>query len=227
MRAGPLYERFHAANSLQTVALLLHPFGIDLAPLARGVTLGTELAYPVSPGLYVLFNLLQVLAWAAAAFAVSAVMDHLTERWAGQNRAGLQTAAGLLPGLLLVWLGFVALPGWLGVEGPRWLEPTWLVVQTAWLGLVAWALDTALRYLRRPVSPEIYRKGAFSRGKKRARDPGARTSEHEERVVAQHRSRATPVGAGRWGVRVGQQDARGAGSGQAADQSADILIELD
>jgi hypothetical protein len=227
MRAGPVYERFHAANSLQTVALILQPFGIDLVPLARGVTLGAEVAYPVSPGLYVLFNLIQVLAWAAAAFAVSAVLDHLTERWAGQNRAGLQAAVSLLPGLLLIWLGFVALPGWLGVEGPRWLEPAWLVAQTAWLGLVAWGLDALLRYLSRPVSLEAYRKGVFTRRGRRARDPGARPSEHEESVVAQRRSRATPGRAGHRGVRVGQEGAPGTSARQAADHSADILIELD
>jgi hypothetical protein len=227
MRAGPVYERFHAANSMQTVALMLQPLGIDLAPLMRGTALGAKLAYPVSPGLYVLFNLLQVLAWAAAAFAVSAVLDHLTVRWAGQNRAGVRTVLSLVPGLVLVWIGFVALSTWLGVDGPRWLDPPWLVAQTVWLGIVAWVCDALLRYLRRPVSLEAIGERMFFRSRARQLRGGARLSGSEETDVAPFRSRQAVGRAGNRGRRAGMAETPGQGSDQSAEPSADIMIELD
>jgi hypothetical protein len=224
MRAEPVYERFHVANSMQTVALLLQPFGIDLAPLVRGAALGGELAYPVSPGLYVLFNLLQVCAWVAAAFAVSAVLDHLTVRWAGQNRAGARTALSLLPGLVLVWVGFVALPIWLGVDGPRWLDPPWLVAQTVWLGIVAWACDGLLRYLRRPVVLDAPGWRGVGRGRTSESRKSARLPESKETEAASRRFRQ----ASGWSLRTGSTKAPGQeASGSSVEQSADIMIELD
>jgi hypothetical protein len=216
MRVGPLYERLHSANSLQTVALVLRPFGVDLAPLAPGAALLGEAAYPVSPGLYLLFNLLQVLAWAAAAFVVSAILDHLTVRWAGQNRAGARTALSLLAGLAVIWASFVALPAWLGLEGPRWLDPPWLVVQTVWLGAVAWTCDAFLRTLRRPVPFEAGGGAAFSRDRAGATEP--------ESTEAPLRQPRQALGRARGGaVRSGSKRA----GKQSADQAADIMIELD
>jgi len=223
MEAGPVYERFHTANSMQTVALLLQPLGLDLTPLVRGAALGGKLAYPVSPGLYVLFNLLQVCAWAAAAFVVSAVLDHLTVRWAGRNRVGAQTALSLLPGLLLLWIGFVALSTWLGVDGPRWLDPPWLVAQTVWLGIVAWACDALLRYLRRPVLLDAPERRGFFRSRTGETRKSARLPESKETEAVFHGARQTM---GR-GVGTGPPKTPGQESGSSVEQSADIMIELD
>lgn len=219
MKVEPLYERFHTANSLQTVALILEPFGVRLAALARGLGVGSELVYPVSPGLYLLFNLLQVCAWAAAAFAVSAIVDRLSLRWAGQRRAGLGAALSLLPGLLLIWAGFVALPMWLGVPGPGWLDPPWLAAQMIWLGLVAWVLDAGLRYLHRPASV----KGHVSavRPRDEVREPRQDVRSAEGGLVSGRDQRPGQVG--RWSVRTGRTSAQE----QASDQASDIMIELD
>lgn len=228
MRVEQVYRRFHSANSLQTVALVLHPFGIDLASLARRTGLEAGSPYPVPAGLYVLFNLLQVCAWAAAAFVVSAMMDHLTVRWAGRNRAGTRAALCLLPGLALVWLGFAALPAWLGVDGPQWLDPPWLVAQMMWMGVVAWVLDAMLRYLHRPGSLAASGEAAFSTrraGELRQTAPGL--PEQGEAEGAAY-GVGHPLGAtDRPGIRVGRKRARGRGSEQAPDQAADIMIELD
>jgi hypothetical protein len=223
MRVGPVYERLHNANSLQTVALMLRPFGVDLAPLVGGAALVGEAVYPVSPGLYLLFNLLQVLAWAAAAFVVSAILDHLTTRWAGQNRAGVRTALSLLAGLAVIWASFVALPAWLGLDGPQWLDPPWLIVQTVWLGLVAWTFDAFLRYLRRPVTFEASGGAAFSRGRAEARRESARAPEPEAAEATLREPRQALGRARGGGVRSGSKRA----GKQSADQAADIMIELD
>jgi hypothetical protein len=218
-----VYERFHAANSMQTVAFLLQPFGIRLAAWVRGAGLETEWELGVSPGVYVLFNLLQVCAWAAAAFAVSAVLDRLSERWAGKGRAGLRAVLSVLPGLLLIWAGFVALPTWLGVEGPRWLDPPWLLVQIGWLGLAAWGLDGLLRYLNRPVSLKADVGSAPSRDVGRESRWGARSVGGKGTESVSPRVRRPLAEDGRWGVRTGRRESRE----QASEQSSDIMIELD
>jgi hypothetical protein len=227
METGSVYQRFHSANSLQTVALILQPFGIDLAPLVRGAALGTQPTYPVSAGLYVLLNVLQVFAWAAAALAVSAVYDHLTVRWSGLDRGGARAALSLLPGLALIWMGFVALPAWLGVEGPRWLDPPWLTVQTVWLGLVAWLADAVLRHLRRPVSFETAAEATSEPGLTGEQRRGARTRASDESEVALHESRQAAGRLNRRGVRAGARWGRERGAEEPADQAADIMIELD
>jgi hypothetical protein len=227
METGSVYERFHSANSLQTVALFLEPFGIDLSTWVRGAALGTKPVYPVSPGLYVLLNVLQVFAWAAAAFAVSAVTDHLMVRWSGRNRDGLRAALSLLPGLVLIWMGFVALPAWLGVEGPRWLDPPWLTVQTVWLGLVAWVLDAALRSLKRPVSFEGAARSRVDERQASELRQRVETPESGEDEAALRRSRQVLDGPSRRGVGAGARRGRERGAERPADQAADIMIELD
>jgi hypothetical protein len=222
MKSGPVYQRFHTANSLQTVAYMVQPFGIHLEPLVRATGVGREWPGPVSPGLYLLFNLLQVCAWAAAAFVVSAVMEHLSVRWAGRGRAGGQAVLSLLPGLALIWIGFVALPSWLGVEGPRWLEPPWLVAQVVWLGVVAWGVDAFLRYLRRPVSLETSVEAGILRSATSKQPLSTRSSETDgSPAAAVRRVRRSLRHMGRGGGKQ-EQD-----SDQESSQTSDIMIELD
>jgi hypothetical protein len=227
MKAEPVYERFHRANSLQTVALILEPFGFRLASVVRGAGLSTELVYPVSAGLYVLFNFLEICVWAAAAFVVSAVLDGLAVRWAGQGRAGQRTVLGLLPGLLLLWAGFVVLPAWLGLAGPGWLDPPWLVIQVVWLGLVAWALDAFLRYLHRPVSLKV--SAGEVRPRERASESGRRAGkragegEYEQGELVSRDVRRPLGQMERWRVRAERTKTREPSS----DQASDIMIELD
>lgn len=143
MTLDPLYERFHAANSLQTLVRLAGPLGAGTGTVA-------------------LFNLLQVFAWAAAGYVVGSMLDTLHARRAGRAsgwlvaRSGASTLAALSlgPGLLLVWVGYVVLPSWLQIEGPRWFDPLWLPAQVVWAGFVAWCLDGILRYLQQPVTPD-------------------------------------------------------------------------
>lgn len=127
LSAGSLYERFHPANSLQTLLLLIAPFGSD--------------------SLVLLFNLLQVIAWAAAGFVVGFLM-----RWQRAGRQGWAAALSLGPGLVLIWAGYVAVPTWLPVMGgASWLEPVWLPAQVLLAGALAWCVYGLGQHLRRPV----------------------------------------------------------------------------
>ena len=133
-----IYERFHAANSLRTVGMLG-------APLAR------------LPGEHVsmnrLANLLQALLWGAAAYLVASARQVLVVRKHGPAGGGgaWTSLLSLTPGVLAIWAGYVAVPTWLQVPGPRWLDPLWLPAQVVLAGSVALGLDGLLRYLHQPV----------------------------------------------------------------------------
>jgi hypothetical protein len=125
----------------------------------------------------------------------------------------------LLPGLALIWAGFVALPTWLGVEGPRWLDPPWLLAQIGWLGLVAWTLDALLRYLRRPVSLKVDAGAAPSRSKAGELRQSTHSAGSEEDEFILRRTQRPSGKVGRWGARGSRE--------QSSDQTSDIMIELD
>jgi hypothetical protein len=219
IRAGPIYERFHASNSLQTVVRVLEPLGVRLGrvPLRRGIELGAEVSYPAPAGMYVLYNLLQVLAWAAAGYAVSAALDVLQRRGAGRGGGWGLSALCLAPGLLLVWAGYVAIPSWLQIEGPGWLNPRWLPTHVVWVGLVVWGLDGFVRALHRPVSPEGWSVRSSLLRRRRAA-PAQAVEEPRE-----------PAGGARPVRPWGQIRRRGAAPerGPANEQTSDIMIELD
>jgi hypothetical protein len=128
----------------------------------------------------------------------------------------------LLPGVLLLWCGFVVVPAWLGVEGPDWLDPPWLGAQMLWLALIAWMLDGLLRYLYRPVPSKVAAGVAPDRGQAARSHQSAsldwREIERDSGGVRRSLGRL-----GRWRVRAekpGTQE-------QQSDQSSDIMIELD
>jgi hypothetical protein len=172
-----LYARFHSANSFQTVVRLWNPLRGEPASMA---------------GTWLLFNLLQVVSWAAAGYVVG-VLHELwmqpvwslsrppgsTSRsgWPGPG-SGWSAAFSLGPGLLLIWAAYVAVPSWLRVDGPRWFDPLWLPAQVLWAGVIAWCLDAVVRYLQRPVRTSrvgaragdgLY--GGKSRGRRPVGDP--------------------------------------------------------
>jgi len=138
MSVAPIYDRFHAVDSLQTLVQLIEPFTVQ-----EGGNTSTVLLY----------NLLQILAWAAAAYVVAAVRDVLLLRKLG--RAGRGSAwtsvLSLVPGLVVIWTGYVAVPSWLQVPGPRWLLPLWLPAQVVLAGVMALGIDGLLRYLQQPM----------------------------------------------------------------------------
>jgi hypothetical protein len=220
MTVGPIYERFHTANSLQTPLRLIEPFGLRLGrlPFLRGMALGTEVSYPAPAGLWVLFNLLQVLAWAAAGYVVSVTLDRLYAWQVARGRGWALSALSLGPGLVLIWAGYVAVPFWLQVAGPRWRDPAWLPALVLLSGFVAWCLDGLVRYLHRPVSPNMWAvrsaaspstedRALFSR--KRVRDRGPVTPEPRR-----------PFG------RSAERASRGERHAES-DRASDIMIELD
>jgi hypothetical protein len=223
MTVGPLYERFHTANSLQTVLRVLQPLGVRLGrvPLAQGIELGAEAPYPAPAGVYILYNLVQVFTWAAAAYVVSAVLDRLYARRVGRTRGWVLSVLSLGPGLLLIWAGYVALPYWLRMEGPGWFDPPRLPAQLVWVGLVAWGLDGLLHYLHRPLSPQ---------GLHVSPTPSRRSRSFVEDESVEMASSEPPRPFGRRGQR-GPQTERPAANGAAHDplseQSPDIMIELD
>jgi hypothetical protein len=139
---APLYERLHTANSLQTLVYVA-------APLISGPT-----GHPAgNVATALLFNVLQVLAWTGAAMAVAAVRDVLLSRNMGRaGQGGAWTSMlSLVPGLGLIWAGYVVVPSWLQVPGARWLDPKWLPVQVVLVGFVAVGVDGLLRYLQQPL----------------------------------------------------------------------------
>jgi hypothetical protein len=133
-RAEWVYERFHGADSLQTLILIVEPLASD--------------------SLILLFNLLQVLSWAVAGFVVGFLAHHL-HAWKSQVRStpysSWSAALSLGPGLVMIWAGYVAVPTWLQVNGPTWFEPLWLPAQLLMAGGMAWSVDALRRHLQRPV----------------------------------------------------------------------------
>jgi hypothetical protein len=223
MTVGPLYERFHTANSLQTVLRVLQPLGVRLGrvPLAQGIELGAEASYPAPAGITILYNLVQAFTWAAAAYVVSAVLDRLYARRAGRTRGWVLSALSLGPGLLLIWAGYVALPYWLRIEGPGWFDPPRLPAQLLWVGLVAWGLDGLLHYLHRPLSPE---------DRSLAPAPSRRSLSSVENEYTGTASPESPRPFGRRGqseLRAGRSATNGASYDPLSDQAPDIMIELD
>jgi hypothetical protein len=223
MTVGPLYERFHTANSLQTVLRVLQPLGVRLGrvPLAQGIELGAEASYPAPAGIYILYNTVQVLTWAAAAYVVSAVLDRLYARRVGRIGGWILSALSLVPGLLLIWAGYVALAYWLRIDGPGWFDPPRLPAQLLWVGLVAWGLDGLLHYLHRPVSPE----GWSTRSTPARRSPSS--VERQDAGGAFPEPPRSFGQRGKGGLRTGWTAAKGASYDAVPDQASDIMIELD
>jgi hypothetical protein len=132
-----LYGQFHTADSLQTLLLLVEP--LVKAPQGNAATV-------------LLFNVLQIFAWGGAAYVVSAVYDLLSSSLGRAGGRGVWRATlSLAPGLLVLWAGYVAVPSWLRVSGPRWLDPFWLPAQVLLAGAVALGIDGLLRYLGQPL----------------------------------------------------------------------------
>ena len=162
MPLAPVYERLHAADSIQTVRSLIAPFYTDPAGwLAPGGSESSTLLAAGSwgPGAQILlFNLLQVLAWAAAGYLAGAVREWLEKRFAARSPSAipwrtqlLQGALSLGPALLALWTGYVAVPVWLQMTGTRWFHPLWLPAAVVLAGLLAWSMDGLLRYLGQPL----------------------------------------------------------------------------
>jgi hypothetical protein len=176
---APVYERFHTANSLQALVRLVEP-----------LTSSAE----VSAATILLFNLLQVCAWACAAYLVGAVRDLLLSRHIG--RAGRGSAwtsvLSLVPGVIVVWAGYVAVPSWLQVPGPRWADPLWLPAQIVLAAAMAVGISGLLRYLRQPLLsrpqavrvsvPSASRSNRGRAGKGRARN-GSSTAPKRARII--------------------------------------------
>jgi hypothetical protein len=236
MRTGAIYERFHASNSLQTVVRVLEPLGVRIGrvPLAQGIELGAAVSYPAPAGIYTLYNLLQVLVWAAAGWTVSAALDRLQTRGVGRGGGWGLSALSLGPGLLLIWAGYVAIPSWLSIEGPGWFEPRWLLAHVLWVGLVAWGLDGLLRALHRPVSPDGWSTRSSVPGRRRAAPAQGQDGAFAEEADEKHVERHGPVNRH---VPVARQPARPLGRirrqrtgprrASVEDQASDIMIELD
>jgi len=223
MTVGPLYERFHTANSLQTVLRVLQPLGVRLGrvPLAQGIELGVEVSYPAPAGVYILYNLVQVFTWAAAAYVVNAVLDRLYARRAGRTRGWVLSALSLGPGLLLIWAGYVALPYWLRMEGPGWFDSPRLPAQLLWIGLVAWGLDGLLQYLHRPISPHGLSFSPTPSPRSRSSVEGGYVGTVSP-VPSRSFGRRDPSG-----LRTGRPVVGGAAPDALSEQSPDIMIELD
>jgi hypothetical protein len=159
-----VYGRFHTADSLQTLILIVEPLASD--------------------SLILLFNLLQVLSWAAAGFVVGLLAHHL-HSWKSQVHSTpysvWSAALSLGPGVIVIWAGYVAVPTWLRVDGPRWFAPLWLPAQLLLAAGVAWSVDALRRRLQRPVLAGDVRPSP--RSIKRGKPEPVKPEQAQERAV--------------------------------------------
>lgn len=160
-----VYERFHTADSLQTLVRIVEPLA--------------------SNSLILLFNLLQVLTWAAAGFVVG-LLIHSLHTWKSQVRAApysaWSAALSLGPGLVLIWGGYVAVPAWLQLDGPRWFEPPWLLAQILLAGGVAWVVDALRRWLQQPVLANDGQRHSPARSVKQEKRQSVRSTQVQKQV---------------------------------------------
>jgi hypothetical protein len=56
-----------------------------------------------------------------------------------------------VPGVVAIWAGYVAVPSWLQMPGPRWLVPLWLPAQVVLAGAMSLGIDGLLRHLQQPM----------------------------------------------------------------------------
>ena len=138
MKVGPIYERFHAANSLETLIRLVEP--LSISPESSSSTA-------------LLFHLLQVLAWVGAAYVTGVIRNVLLVRKMGRAGRGSvwTTMLSLVPGVVVIWAGYVIVPTWLKMPGLRWYDPLWLPAQVVLAGSVALGIDGLMRYLQQPL----------------------------------------------------------------------------
>jgi len=223
-----VYGRFHAANSLQTLVQLVEPLMVGVDGSAATV---------------LLFNLLQVCAWACAAYLVSAVRDVLLARKlgsAGRGSAWLSVLS-LVPGVVAVWAGYVVVPSWLQVPGPRLLDPLWLPAQVVLAAAVAIGVDGLLRYLHQPLFvrqrsvrvavPSASAGRQKGRGKKKGFEPG-RSSVRSGQARSVERAGQARILGGDETRRSQVRDRRAGGDSPATKSRRDaeddiIMIELD
>lgn len=227
---APIYARLHGANSLQTLVYLAAPFVSDPAGSAATA---------------LLFNVLQVLAWSFAAQTVAAVRDVLMMRKMGRaGEGGVWTSVlCLVPGLVLIWAGYVVGPSWLQVPGPRWLDPPWLPAQVVLVGAVAVGVDGLLHYLQQPLRARqsAVHVSVPSAAPRRSGRDRRRRSSGTDKAIRNAKQRTPRIlggnGATRVGTRAGGQQARaqehaqlGAQDSRAGGDDAKddiIMIELD
>jgi hypothetical protein len=228
MNVSSIYGQFHSANSLRTVTMLV-------APLAKSPDNRVSMS--------LLFNLLQVLIWGAAAYFVAGMREILLLRRNGlAGQGGAWTAVlSLTPGVLTIWFGYVAVSSWLQVPGPRWLDPLWLPAQVVLAGFVALGLDGLWRYLHQPIytRPRAVRVSVPPRislwGKRRRRGQPRNRKEHfVPRPVQKDEQIFQPVEGGEEGMvsddaHVGLADRPLPAEGNNPRRKADdiIMIELD
>ena len=232
MPVAPVYARLHTADALQTVRHLVEPLHTDPAGWLGPV--GAESSTLLAAGSWgpgaqiVLFNLLQVLAWAAAGYLAGAVREGLEKRFADRSPSAipwrtqlLQGALSLGPALLALWAGYVVVPAWLQMTETRWFQPLWLPAAVGLAGLLAWSLDGMLRHLGQPIVEDLTRRKMASK------------------QVESRRSSPWPSGAGRlspeYGGSVGaapvspaaapQNEVRAEPQGQSREGI--IMIEID
>ena len=219
---APVYERLHAANSLQTLLHLGVPFISD--PAGNAATA-------------LLFNVLQVVAWGAAAYLVAATRDVLLSRKIGRaGRGGAWTSVlCLVPGLALVWAGYVVGPSWLRLPGARWLDPPWLPAQVVLVGAVAVGVDGLLRYLQQPLyarqrAVHLAVPAAAPKRRRSIRRKARRRPQSVQAERAGNSVTSAPRVLGGNGAQV--QDSRAGGDSRTAKERREtqddiIMIELD
>jgi hypothetical protein len=219
-QVAPVYERYHTANSLQTLVQLVEPLTASVEGSAATV---------------LLFNLLQVCAWACAAYLVGAIRDVLLLRKMGSAGRGSAwtSVLSLVPGIVVIWAGYVAVPSWLQVPGPRWLDPLWLPAQVVLAAAVAIGVDGLLRYLRQPLLARqrpvrvAVPAAALRRQKKRppsgpqVRSRGRPEQGRKARIIGSAEAQPTVAGDQRTG---GDSPAS---RGRREDEDDIIMIELD
>ena len=87
------------------------------------------------------------------------------------------------PGLVLIWVGYVAVPAWLQIDGPRWFEPPWLLAQLLLAGGIAWGVDALRRRLQQPVlADDGKRRSSIARPVKQDKQRPARPAQEQKQA---------------------------------------------
>ena len=133
-------------------------------------------------------------------------------------------------------MGYVAVPSWLQVVGPRWLEPRWLAVQVLLAGTVAWVLDGLVCYLSQPLKATL--RGTMVGQRRSGRWPSPSPPKRSSQTGARRQVEwgpgksdggvGTPAAFRAGAPRARQRGGKGRKPGAARSDGEDIiLIELD
>ncbi len=145
LAAGRLIDRFHTANSLQTLLWMAEPWlGISSLDVGR-------VSIPAaSDSQILLLHVIELLGWGLAGYGVGLTHRLVQEKSRSFGGIVLFEIGGVLVGLLGMGIGSLGLPMALGLRKKLALSIPF-VVECCWSGAIAVAAYGVYHYLNRPA----------------------------------------------------------------------------